>query len=470
MKINVLSTASTAAELPTARGVPLAGNAVQLMRDGPDFFVKIAHEFGDVCAVRLGPRRAVFINHPDLIREVMVSRARNFEKGRQYDKVRSRFGNGLLTSGGEFHLRQRRLAQPAFHRDRIARYGEIMRDLTQAKVAKWRAGDVLSVDDEMVQLTLEIVSKCLFSAKLAERAVEVMTECVPIILKSLQWRVALGIDALARIPVPANRRFDAAVERLNGVIDEVIAHYRRTGDDSGDLLSMLMLARDEEAVDGVAGDSAGDGAGMTDQQLRDEVITMLMAGHETTAASLGWVFYVLGEHPEIEARLHAEVDEVLAGRPVTMDDLPRLPYTRAVLAESLRLYPVSWMLTRRTVGPHQFASISVPAGTEVLMSFYTLHRDPRFWDDPESFVPDRWLGERAERVNRHAFLPFGAGNRQCIGESFAWAEGMIIMATVASTWRLKLAPGFAAKRQASMTMHVQSLPMTLEPRTLEPSC
>jgi cytochrome P450 len=404
-------------------------------RDTLGFLQRLASEYGDISQLTVGPQRVFFINHPEYAKDVLVTSQRNFLKGRGLERAKLLLGNGLLTSEGEFHRRQRRLAQPAFHRERIASYGTVMAAYGARACGRWRDGATYDVAQEMMQLTLAIVGKTLFDADIEREAREI-GDALTTTFELFSLAMYPFSELLDRLPLPSIIRFRRARARLDATIFRMIEERRSAslngGDlDRGDLLSMLLLAQDAE----------GDAGGMTDEQLRDEAMTLLVAGHETTANALSWTWYLLSEHPDVEARLHAEVDTVLAGRTPAADDVPRLPYTRMVLSESMRLYPPAWVLGRRAITDHELDGYVIPARSIVLLSQYIAHRDPRFFPQPERFDPERWTPEAQAARPKLAYFPFGAGARQCIGEQFAWMEAILVLATIAQRWRLRLVEG-----------------------------
>jgi cytochrome P450 len=440
---------STPTTAPLPRAVPLLGHALHLLRD-PWTFLTTARPLGDVVEIRIGPHPAYLVNNPDLIRRVLVGEARKYRKGVQFDKLRPTLGNGLVTADGQEHLTHRRLVQPAFHHSRIAGYATIMRELSLDASMSWRDGDRIALDNELAELALRIVGKTLFSTDVGSEVVDEVIRSMPKVLNGVAKRAMAPTQLLEKLPTPGNRRFNEANRRLRAMVDRMIAEYRRSGTDHGDMVSMLLLARDEAT-----------GEGMADTQVRDEAITMLLAGTETTSTLLSWVFHVLGQRPDLEARLHDEVDEVLgagAGA-LTFEQIGRLTYTRRLVTETLRLYPPAWLITRRTTEPVTLGGRALPAGASVLFSAYSLQRDPALFADPDTFDPDRWLPERAKDIPRPAFVPFGAGNRQCIGEGFAWTEAVVVLATVASRWRMRPAPGVEVRKVPAATMRPSALPM-----------
>ena len=389
----------------------------------------LAHEYGDIVTFKVPGERFLLLNHPDQIRDLLVTHNKLFKKGRGLERTTMLLGNGMLTSEGEFHLRQRRLAAPAFHRDRIAAYGDVMSAFARRHAEGWHDGTMRDMAKDMMRLTLAIAGKTLFDADVENEAAEI-GEALESVFDA--WSLALlplG-HLLIHLPIPAARRFKKAKARLDATIYRMIAERRAAPGDRGDLLSMLIDATDTE----------GDGSGMSDVQLRDECMTIFLAGHETTANALTWTWYLLSQHPEVEATLHEEVDRVLGGRAATAADLPRLPYTRMVLSESMRLYPPVYAIGRRALTPYEVGDYRVPVRTVVLASQYLVHRDPRWWSEPERFNPERWREGSGEPRHRHAYFPFSAGTRVCIGEQFAWMEGILVIAELARQWRFRHDP------------------------------
>jgi len=395
-----------------------------MQRNATGFLLELSRRYGDAAYFKIGPRHLYCFSHPDQVREILVANDRSFMKSLVLQRTKIILGEGLLTSEGAFHLRQRRLAQPAFHRDRIRRYGEVMVDFSMRTREKWRDGQQLDMHHEMMRLTLAVVAKTLFDADVEAEADEIggaLTEVMmmfPVLMNPLA-------DLLMKLPLPQVKRFRRSLARLDRTIYEVIAQRRASGEDRGDLLSMLLLAQDTE----------GDSGGMTDQQVRDEAMTLFLAGHETTANALTWTWYLLSSNPDAEREMHRELDAVLQGRTPSPDDYPRLRYTEMVLAESMRLYPPAWGLGRMALEEVEIAGYPLPKGAIVVLSQWVTHRDPRFWPDPERFHPLRFTDEAKAARPKLAYFPFGAGSRICIGESFAWMEGVLILATIAQRWK-----------------------------------
>ncbi len=411
-------------------------------RDPLRFLAQLARDYGDVAQFHIGPQRVFLLNHPALIKDVLVTHQDSFMKGRALQRAKRLLGEGLLTSEGAHHRRQRRLAQPAFHRQRIESYGAVMVDYAARSGERWRDKETLDIAHEMMRLTLAIVGQTLFAADVESEADEIggaLTE----IMELFQLLMLPYAEYLEKLPLPAMRRFQRARAQLDSVIYRIIEERRRGGKDRGDLLSMLLLAQDEE----------GDGGRMTDEQLRDEVMTIFLAGHETTANALAWTWYLLAQHPEVETKLHAEIDAVLEnGRRPTVADLPRLRYTEMVLAESMRLYPPAWTIGRLALKDFRAGEYVVPAGSLVLLSQFVTHRDPRFFPDPTRFDPERWTPEAKEARPQYAYFPFGGGPRRCIGEGFAWMEGTLLIATIARRWRMRLVPSHPVVPHPRLTL------------------
>ncbi|HWZ99464.1 MAG TPA: cytochrome P450 [Candidatus Dormibacteraeota bacterium] len=420
-------------------------------RDPLAFFTKLAHDYGDVSSLKLFDFRTLFINHPDDIEDVLVNKARSFEKGRVMKANMRLFGEGLLTSEGGFWLRQRRLAQPAFHRARVAAYGTTMVEYAERAMQTWRSGETRDIHEDMMQITLQVVGKTLFNADLARDAREV-GETLEILLK-MAADFGKSILIPLWVPTPRNLRARMGIRRIEKIIYRIIAQRRKEGGDAGDLLSMLLAVQDE------------DGSRMTDKQLRDETITLFLAGHETTANALSWTLWLLAQNPAVEKRFHEELDGVLGGRAPGVEDMPRLVYTSQILSESMRLYPPAWGMARLVKEEVEVAGYKLVPGNGVAWAQWVVHRDPRWFDDPQRFIPERWEGDLAKRLPRFAYFPFGGGPRQCIGNSFALMEATMILATVAQRFRFKLVDGHPVKPLASITLRPQhGIRATLEAR------
>jgi len=409
------------------------------MQQNPlDYFTAMAREYGDVSGMRIGKFRSLFINHPDLIEDVLVNNSRKYHKGRILQANKYLFGEGLLTSEGDFWLRQRRLAQPAFHRARVSAYAATMAEYTEQLIATWRNGEERDIHEEMMQLALRIVGKTLFDADVTRDAKEV-GETLDILLH-IAANFGRTILVPLWVPTPRNIRAKLGIKRLEKVIYRIIADRRASGRDTGDLLSILLQAQDE------------DGTHMNDRQLRDETITLFLAGHETTANTLSWTWWLLAQNPAAEKRLHEELDGVLGGRAPTVDDLPKLTYLSQVLTESLRLYPTAWGMARLAAEEHEIAGYPVRPGYGVAFAQWVMHRDARWFDAPLEFRPERWENGLAKQLPRFAYFPFGGGPRQCIGNTFALMEASVVLATVGQRFRFALAPDHKVTPLASITL------------------
>ena len=437
---------------PGPKGHLLGDNLREYARDPLGFLSGCAREYGDVVGLRFMSQNLYLLSDPGLIEYVLVENNRNFVKTRILKRNRRLLGDGLLTSEGEFWRRQRRLAQPAFHRKRVAAYGEVMVAFAERSLEAWRDGQTIDVHEEMMHLTLEIVAKCLFDADVGSRATDV-GKAMQVALKDFSSQRRL-VRIPKRVPTPHNIRFEMAARRLDGVVGAIIENRRKSEEDRGDLLSMLMLAEDDS------------GERMTDKQLRDEVMTLFLAGHETTANALSWTFWLLSLNPEVEHELAEELARVLGGRPPTTSDLPALPYVECVLKESMRLYPPAWVVGREAIAECEVGGYRMAAGTTALMSQWIVHRDPRYHEDPERFDPDRWTAQYEKALPRFAYFPFGGGPRQCIGASFAMTEAHLILATVAQRFKMELASGQRVEPYASITLRPEKgIRMTLVERS-----
>jgi cytochrome P450 len=435
----------------TARGrVPVLGHVASLRRRPVNFLVKLRAE-GDLVRVYFGPRAVCVVNSPALIRQVLVSDRDKFEKGALFDKVEAVLGTSILTSNGAAHRQRRRLIQPVFRSDRVARYGEHMAELAGERAESWRPGRVLQVDREMHELTLSVVSRTLFASRVGRHAAAEIQRWLPVIVDGFIRRTLSPAVLVDRLPTPSNRRFDAARAGLGNVVDEVIRAYRSDPADHGDFLSTLIRTHDT-------------GDDLTEAELRDELITMLLSGTETTAVALSWVFHELGRHPGIQERVHAEIVGVADGGGTPSERASRMEYTGRVLNEALRLRTPPWILMRRTLVEVDLGGRLLPPGTEIVISPTALHRDPALFANPLRFDPDRWLPDRAAALPRCAFIPFGSGDRQCIGDSYAMLEMKIVLAEIISRHRLRPASGRHVREVAGTVLRPSSVEMMAESR------
>ena len=424
---------------PGPKGRLLSGHLPELRRDPLGLYLRTARQYGDVATLRFGFKRIHLINHPDLVEEVLVTRARNFTKHYGLRMNRRLLGNGLLTSEGEFWLRQRRLMQPAFSRERVGSYAGIMVDYADRLTAGWRDGETRDIHADMTRLTLEIVAKTLFDSDVPGEA-QAVGEAMAELAAGFNARFTSLLRLPLFIPTQANLRRERAARRLDELLFRLIKH-RRAVRGRGDLLERLLEAHDE-----------ADGTGMTDRQLRDEAMTLFLAGHETTALALSWAWSLLARHPEVGDALAGELCEVLGGRRPSVDDLPRLRYTEMVVQEATRLYPPAYVIGRQAVEPCEVGGYRIPAGGTLLMSQWVIQRDPRFFDDPERFLPGRWADGLARRLPKYAYFPFGGGPRVCIGNTFALMEAVLVVAAVARRFRFTAPPGPPVRPRPAITL------------------
>jgi len=433
------------------KNLPIVGNLYAFRSDPLAFLTKAAREHGDLVYFRVARQHMYLVNHPDYVREILVANQGNFIKSRALQRAKILLGEGLLTSEGQHHLRQRRLVQPAFHRERLAAYAAAMSEGAMRWREGWRAGSELDIATEMPHLTLSIVAKTLFNADLRSEASEI-GDAMTTVLQMFRLLLMPFSEYMEKLPLPYVRRFDKARARLDATIYGLIRERRKSGQDTGDLLSMLLLAQDEDDR-------------MSDQQVRDEALTLFLAGHETTANALTWTWYLLSQHPEVERRLHSEIDSVLEGRAPELSDVPQLRYTEMVLSEALRMYPPAWAIGRMATGPFELGGVQIPAKSICILSPYLVQRDVRWFPDPQRFDPERWTPEARDSRPKFSYFPFGGGARVCIGERFAWMEGVIVMAAIAQKWKLRLAPGQRVEPLPLITLRVKNgLRMIVEAR------
>lgn len=444
-------------EIPGPSGWPLLGALPELRKDPLDFLVRTAGEHGDVVHLgRAGCRRYLLIRHPDDIERVLKTRHHNYVKGANFQLLKALAGEGLFLSEKDAWSRQRKLIQPAFHTSRLEGMVRTITDVTDALCRRWQptaagAGTV-ELEGEMMRVVLEVAVKTLFGAGIEPGWVEEIRHTVSTAFSFFHQRVwTPGLPLWA--PTPSNLRFRRAVSRLDAVVFRILKDRRRTGRLGDDVLSMLLSARDP------------DGRPISDRQIRDEVMTLLVAGHESTALTLTWTFYLIARYPLIERRLHRELNEVLGGQPPGFADLQRLPYLRQVIRESLRLYPAFWVFTRTPVEDDVLGGYRIPAGSVLLLSCFVTHRDRRFWDHPEGVDPDRFSEERSARRPELAYFPFGGGPRNCIGQRMAELEASVVLATLAQRYSLHLIPGHRVEPDATLSIRPRGgLPMSVHPR------
>jgi len=402
-------------------------------------FQHLAQEYGDIAHYKIGRHHIVFLNHPEYIREVLVVQNDNFIKERTVQRTKMLLGEGMITSEGSVHRAQRQTAQPAFHRQRIPEYAAVMVEEAAQMRNAWRAGEQRDIATDMMHLTLNVVARTLFATDLRDEAAE-LADAINRIMRLYNFLVMLpAAEWLVHVPPPGLAAFLKARKRIDAVVYRMIAAHRRRGRDSGSLLDLMLAA-------------SADGGVTSEQALRDQVITIFLAGYETVANALVWTWYLLAQNPDCERRLYQEVDAVLQGRLPTVEDVPRLRYTEMVIAESMRLYPPAWAMGRFARDDFHLGDYFLPAKTTVLISQFVTHRDPRYFPDPLRFDPNRFTPDAKSRRTKFTYFPFGAGVRQCIGESFAWMEGVLLLVTLVQKWKLSLVPGHCVEPQPLITL------------------
>jgi len=441
---------------PGPKGLPFVGMAMTLRRDPLEGIRQIAREYGDIVRFHVMMQERILLNHPDLINQVLVIQHNKFHKSELTRRITVRMlGQGLLISEGEFWRRQRRLAQPAFHRGRINDYASTMLEIAKARVGGWRDGEARNIGQEMTSLTLDIAVRTLFGTTLPEEAHGVGQAMTFLMRYSLR-RQRLPFRIPENWPTPSNRRANRELEFIGSLVYRIISERQAEGNSGrhNDLLALLMGAMDE------------DGTQMTPQQLHDEAMTLFLAGHETTAQMLSWTWFALSQNPQVEARLHEELDGVLGRRPIAAADFPRLPYLQAVMNEVLRLYPPAYIMAREVIEPCEVGGYTMRPKATIIFSQWVMQRDPRFFDDPEAFRPERWLDGLIDRLPAGAYFPFGDGPRRCIGQGFALLEAAIVIATLARRFRFRLASGAEIIPEPLVTLRPRhGIPMTLHARS-----
>ncbi|HEV2299168.1 MAG TPA: cytochrome P450 [Candidatus Acidoferrales bacterium] len=426
---------------PGPRGLPLVGIALQVRKGGLAVLAQAARDYGDVVHIPLAfGQSRILINHPDLVEQVLVLQHNKFQKTALARAATEKLlGNGLLNSEGEFWRRQRRLAQPAFQKSRVNEYAATMIEHALAHADKWREGEEREMSEEMSRLACGVAVKTLFGVDVGPEA-DRIGENLTFLMRFQMDRLRSPIRLPQNFPTPKQRRAQAAFDFLDAYVYRIIAERRARGGDGTDLLSRLIAAMDE------------DGSQMTPQQLRDETMTLFLAGHETTALTLAWTWYLLARNPSAESRLHEELTRFIGTRSVRPEDLESLPYLDAVIREALRLYPPAYVIGRLAIEPVELGGYSFPAGTTILMSPWILHRDPRYFAEPDSFCPERWLDGLAARLPSHAYFPFGGGPRRCIGQGFAMMEAALVTATLARCFHFELSSGQPVEPEPLVTL------------------
>jgi len=436
------------------RGVPLWGSMFAFQKDKQRFILDVAREHGDVAKYRIANLSLYQVNHPQGIKRVLQDNYHNYVKGDLWENFSVIVGHGLFVSDGPVWLRQRRLMQPAFHRQQVATFGQTMTDNALQMLERWESaastGEPIEVFSEMTRLTMQVVTQALFSTGLPG-TLQALNRAITTLLDYASFTFEVPFYPPVQVPLPRNLRLRSALKELDRLVYAIIRERRENPVETADLLSMLMGARDEET-----------GEGMTEKQLRDEVLTLFLAGHETTANALTWTFYLLSQHPEVAGHLHAELEQVLAGQVPTLADVQNLPYTRMVIEESMRLFPPAWITNRTALEDDEICGYHIPAGSYVTVSPYVTHRDPELWPQPDQFDPGRFAPENAAGRPRFAYFPFGGGPHQCIGQGFAVLEATLVLATVAQRYDLQIMPGSRVEVHPSVTLRPRhGLKMTI---------
>lgn len=443
---------------PGPRSLNPFHNALEFRRNPLNFLAGLVKQYGDISQFHLFNMPIIFINTPEYLKHILQEKYSNYDKNVfLFEIVRPLLGNGSLNAiGGQTWLHQRRMLQPAFHRQRIAVFGMMMTQATTVMLQRWekRADGHAPLDllEEMGLLTLQIVCKALLSIDdFSEHAQTLMSSTLEI-NRELARFAHVPFPPLT-FPTPSHRHFWQDIHKLDKIVYTIIDQRRQSKEDTGDVLSMLMQAIDEET-----------GKGMSSVQLRDEIITFLLAGHETSANALAWIWYLLAQHPEVEQRLHTELEQVLAGRIPTAEDIPQLAYTHMIIEEALRLYPTAWQLMRRACQDDEIGGYFIPANSTLFWSSYILHRHPDFWEKPEEFYPEHFLPEKILQRPHNTYIPFGAGPRMCIGKSFAIMEILLILAMIAQRYQLRLIPGLTVTPEPLITLRPSNLQVQALPR------
>ena len=439
--------------------LPILGQTLRYIRD-PIGLMQEAATYGDLATLSVRPFLMFQANHPDLIQEIFSTQHRRVGRGRLGSAIRLIFGENLITSGGATHLRNRRLMQPHFHNRRIASYGETMIRYARRHQQRWTDGMEVDMVPEMRDLTLHIVVKALFGIDLPEdvtRIGEVFDFCNLYLIR--RYNQPAPLRRLAhRLPLPLTRRFRREMAYLDGIVNDLIEQCRESNEERDDLLALLVHTKDAES-------DRPDEAALTDLEVRNEVGALFTAGHETTTLALTWTWYLLATHPEWQACWHAELDEVLGDRAVTLSDLPNLTVTDQILTESLRLYPPFWSAGRMVFESFELAGFQLPVGAMVLAPQIVMHRNARWFEEPEAFRPDRWTPEFRQNLPTFAYYPFGGGPRRCIGDSFAWMEAQIVLATLGQSWRVRHVPRHPVELETLATLQPKhGMPIALERR------
>jgi cytochrome P450 len=452
--VNAANPPATKTDIPGPPGHLFLGSLPEIQRDRLSFLTEAARRYGPVMKFRVGPTSFIQVSSPEGVQHILQSNNHNYTKQSiTVNGLRDIMGTGLLLSDGDFWLKQRRLMQPAFHRQKMQSLSTMIVEETNHMLLDWRknaaSGQLINLSPEMMRLTLSIITRALFNDRIGDESGAIGASVTTLLEDSI-YRFDHPFYPPRWFPTPRNLRYARAKANLHTTIDGIIQRRQSSPEEYGDLLDMLILARDEDT-----------GEGMSSEQLRQEAITLFIAGHETTAVLLSWAFYLLAMHPQARERLQAEIRRVLSGRAPTQADLPELAYTRMVLDETMRLYPPAWITNRKSIQADEIHGYTIPAGAEVSVSPYITHRDPQLWPDPEQFDPERFSPERSASRHRYAYFPFGGGPRQCIGNNFALMEAQLILAAISQRYSLDLAPGREVEVEPLITLRPKEGPLMI---------
>jgi cytochrome P450 len=448
-----ITTSVNQRSIPGPQGRPFLGVMPEMVGDMLGLFTRTAREYGGIAQFKLLNKSYLLVSHPDYVKSILQDNYKNYIRGRSVETGRVLLGNGLPLIDGDFWLRERRMLQPAFHRERLGKLANTVITVISTWMQDWeekaKRNQLLDLDEQMMRLTLTIIIKSMFSAPIDDK-IPALSQAFNIASKFMLWRSQQMVQLPLSVPLPRHREYNRALHVLNDTIYPLIAEGR--AHPKQDLLSMLLEMRDADS-----------GAGMSDQQARDEVVTIFFAGHETTAATLTWAFYLLSEHPEIEERLRAEIESVLNGHSPTFADLPKLVYTQQVISEVLRLYPAAYLFAREAIVDDVLDGYPIPANTLIFISPFVTHRDPKYWPDPERFDPERFTPEEVASRPRHVYFPFGEGPHVCIGNHFALMEMQLILTMALQRFRLRLLPNHTIALKPEATLRPKhGMKMTVE--------
>ncbi|NMG09915.1 cytochrome P450 [Brasilonema sp. UFV-L1] len=445
---------------PGPRGLPIVGNFPQIASNPLQFLTHATRQYGGVVHLgAMGLQQLYLVTDPESLKHMLLENTQNYTKGSNYQKdeaMTAIIGNGLVSSEGELWRRQRRMMQPALHRKQVANMTTVMTDITAQMLEEWRRmenAQPINMFKQMLLLTQKIILKLLLSLEPDSKESAELIRGWSTAFDFHCDRVWSVFKLPLSIPTPKNRKFLQAVRTVDGILQPIFQKRQQSNDDPNDILSMIMMARDES------------GKGMSDQQLRDEISALIGAGFETSGTSLAWTFYLLSQYPAVEEKLHSELATVLGGRTPTFEDLPNLKYTKMVVEEAMRIYPAVWINSRSTIGDDELGGYHIPGGSMIMLCSFVTHHLPEVWENPEDFVPERFAPERIFERQRHAYIPFGGGPRQCMGDVFALTEIQLVLAMIAQQYRLRPAPGYQLELEPKLVLQARGgLPMILEPR------